>query len=168
MAQGPCHLTPLISTIPRAELPERNHTIPANVSEPSLPLIRRSERSNKGEFRSTKYMDGAYLSASISFVCSQMTHLAYLAEVSTCCDAYAAKTYGSDPDSTSIHQAMNGEFAEEYIKAMQLEVATLIRQQTWTTVPRTEGLNVLKGTCVFKLKRLPDGTLSTFKARFCA
>jgi hypothetical protein len=63
---------------------------------------------------------------------------------------------------------MNGEFAEEYIKAMQLEVATLVQQRTWKAVPRTEGLNVLKGTWVFKLKRLPDGTPSRFKARFCA
>jgi hypothetical protein len=29
-------------------------------------------------------------------------------------------------------------------------------------------MNVLKGTWVFKLKHLPDGTPSEFKARFCA
>ena len=73
-----------------------------------------------------------------------------------------------DPDAPTFHQAMNGAFAEEYIKAMQLEVATLVQQRTWTAVPRTPDLNVLKGTWVFKLKRLPDGTPSRFKARFCA
>ena len=47
-------------------------------------------------------------------------------------------------------------------------MATLILQCTWTSVPRTKDLNVLKGTWVFKLKRLPDGTPYRFKARFCA
>ncbi len=146
-----------------------------NDSPPSMP--RRSERSNKGECRSTKHMDEAYISEVVSPSSSHTTNLAYLAEVSTCCDtgienavdprAYAAKTYGSDLDSSTFHQAMNAELAEEYIKAMQLEVATLVQQQTWTTVPRTEGLNVLKGTWVFKLKRLHDGTPLRFKARFC-
>jgi hypothetical protein len=63
---------------------------------------------------------------------------------------------------------MNGEFAEEYIKAMQLEIATLIQQHTWTTVTQTPEMNVLKGTWVFKLKRLSDGTPPRFKVRFCA
>ena len=63
---------------------------------------------------------------------------------------------------------MNGEYAEEYIKAMQLEIATLVQQNTWQAVPRPPDMNVLKGTWVFRLKRLPDGTPSRFKARFCA
>jgi hypothetical protein len=29
---------------------------------------------------------------------------------------------------------MNGEFAEEYIMALQLEIATLLQQQTWISV----------------------------------
>ena len=51
---------------------------------------------------------------------------------------------------------------------MQLEITTLVQQRTWTTVPCTPDLNVLKGTWVLKLKRLQDGTPSRFKARFCA
>ena len=108
-----------------------------------------------------------------------INNLAYLAEVSTCCNSgvenvvdprvYASKTQlGADPDSPTFHQAMNGDHAEEYIKAMQLEIATLVQQKTWEVVPRTPEMNVLKGTWVFKLKRLPDGTPSRFKARFCA
>ena len=163
-------------------------TQPSSAAPPSVtigsdvpsPAVRRSERGNKGTFQSTRYIDENYL----SFVHhtggadSQTTHLAYLADVSTCCDtgienvidprAYAAKSQRMDPDAPTFHQAMNGAFAEEYIKAMQLEVATLVQQRTWTTVPRTPDLNVLKGTWVFKLKRLPDGTPSRFKARFCA
>ena len=63
---------------------------------------------------------------------------------------------------------MTRDFSEEYVKAMQLEITTLVQQRTWTTVPCTPDLNVLKGTWVFKLKRLQDGTPSRFKARFCA
>ena len=110
---------------------------------------------------------------------SQTTHLAYLAEIVTCCDtgienttdprAYASKAMKNDPDMPTFHHAINGPFAEEYIEAMQLEVATLVQQRTWKTVPQTPDLNVLlKGTWVFKLKRLPDGTPSRFMARFCA
>ena len=105
------------------------------------------------------------------------SQLAYTAELLTCHDTgisnitdprvYAAKLRGNDPDSPTFHQALNGENAEEYIKAMQEKVATLILQRTWTSVPRTKDLNVLKGTWVFKLKSLPDGTLYRFKARFC-
>ena len=51
---------------------------------------------------------------------------------------------------------------------MKLEVDTLVGQWTWESVPRTKGMNVLKSTWAFKLKRLPDGTAYRHKARFCA
>ena len=153
---------------------------PSPSVQSSSPSLRRSQRSTKGSYQSTKYMNEAYVSSldRLQQCDSQTIHLAYLAEISTCCDtgienvvdprAYAAKTQGSDPDSPTFHQAMNGEHAEEYIKAMQLEITTLVQQRTWTTVPRTAKLNVLKSTWAFKLKRLPDGTPYRFKARFCA
>ncbi|KAI2499350.1 hypothetical protein MHU86_15132 [Fragilaria crotonensis] len=142
--------------------------------------LRRSTRATKGTFQSTKYIDEAYLTSfdRIAQCDSYTTHLSYLAEISTCCDtgienvvdprAYAAKTPGSDPDMPTFHQAVNGEHAEEWIRAMQLEVETLVQQRTWTMVPRTAKINVLKSTWAFKLKRLPDGTPYRFKARFCA
>ena len=51
---------------------------------------------------------------------------------------------------------------------MKLEVDTLVGQRTWESLPRTKGMNVLKSTWAFKLKRLPDGTAYRHKARFCA
>ena len=80
---------------------------------------------------------------------------------------YATKTCcKDDPDSPTYHQAIHGRNSEEYIKAMQIEIETLILQRTRESVPRTANLNVLKGTWVlFKLKRLPDGTPYL---RFCA
>jgi hypothetical protein len=68
--------------------------------------------------------------------------LAYSTELLTCFDTgvhnitdprvYAAKTRRKDdPDFTTFHQAIHGENSEEYIKAMQIEIATLILQRTW-------------------------------------
>ena len=144
------------------------------------PSLRRSTRSNKGTFQATKYINETYLTSIDRMVQgdSYTNHLAYLAEISTCCDTglenvvdprvYLSKTPGSDPDTPTFHQAMNGEHAEQWVKAMPLEVQTLVQQRTWTTVPRISKLNVLKSTWAFKLKRLPDGTPYRFKARFCA
>ena len=63
---------------------------------------------------------------------------------------------------------MNGSDAGDYIKAMKLEIHTLVQQRTWESVLRPKDKHVLKGTWAFKLKRLPDGTAYRHKARFCA
>jgi hypothetical protein len=102
--------------------------------------------------------------------------MAYLAELHTDQDygdvdirdprIYAAKRK-SDPDMPSFHEAMKGANAEDYIAAVKTEVKGLLSQKTWTTRPRSDATKVIKSTWVFKLKRLPDGTPSKFKARFC-
>jgi hypothetical protein len=54
------------------------------------------------------------------------------------------------------------------MEAMKQEIQSLIQKSTWTTVPRSEAKNkVIESTWVFKLKQLPDGSPSKFKARFC-
>ena len=70
----------------------------------------------------------------------------------------------------SLHDALHGESSHQYIEAMKLEVSQLLKQNTWTRIPREDvpaGKKVLKGTWALKLKRLPDGTPSKYKARFC-
>lgn len=154
---------------------------PSTVGQEILsPSARRSERSNKGQYTSTRYFDEVFLTplADVKDCDDTTKNLAYLAGLHTCYDTglenisdprvYAAKQRKDDPDSPTFHQAMNGEHAEDYIQAMKLEVNTLVQQRTWTSIPRTTSMNVLKGTWVFKLKRLPDGTPLKFKARFCA
>jgi hypothetical protein len=79
---------------------------------------------------------------------------------------YAVKRK-SDPDMPSFHESMKGANAEDYIAAMKTEVKGLLSQKTWITRPRTDATKVIKSTWAFKLKRLPDGTPSKFKARFC-
>jgi Reverse transcriptase (RNA-dependent DNA polymerase) len=109
---------------------------------------------------------------------SHQVQLAYLSELLTCMDTgmvdicdprvYSAKANRADADNPIYQQAMNGSDAGEYIKAMKLEIFTLVQQRTWESVPRPPDKHVLKGTWAFKLKRLPDGTAYRHKARFCA
>jgi hypothetical protein len=104
-------------------------------------------------------------------------NLVYLAELATDMDSgdidifdpriYAATHLKNDPDSPNMHQAMHGDFVEQYTDAIKSEIASLIQQKTWTHIPRDEASRVINNTWVFKLKRLPDGTPLTFKARFC-
>ena len=111
--------------------------------------------------------------------------LAYYADMTTdfstgdvhCIDprAYAAKHKVHDPDMPSYTEALTGTHSEEYIAAMKKEISQLIKQKTWNPmfrkdVPPTQAGKrrpILKGTWAFKLKRLPDGTPSKFKARYC-
>jgi hypothetical protein len=103
-------------------------------------------------------------------------HVAYFAELHTDQDTgevdisdprvYAAKRR-SDPDMPTFQEATKGENAAEYVSAMKIEVRGLLNQKTWTTRPISEATKVIKSTWVFKLKRLPDGTPSKIKARFC-
>ena len=109
---------------------------------------------------------------------SHCSQLAYATELQTCYDTglvnitdsciYAAKRRGSNPDNPTLQQAVHGPNSEEYVNAMKLEILTLISQKTWSSVPCSAKMNILKGTLAFKLKRLPDGSAHCFKAHFCA
>jgi hypothetical protein len=147
---------------------------------PSQLPTRRSVRSTKGQYNSTRFFDEVFLTPleNVGKSDEHTRQLAYLAGLCTCYDTglenisdprmYAAKNRKDDPDLPTFHQAVNGPNAQDYIEAMKLEVNTLIQQRTWAVVSRTPNMNVLKSTWVFKLKRLPDGTPLKFKARFCA
>ena len=80
---------------------------------------------------------------------------------------YALKWH--DRDTPTYVQAMTGEDADEYYLAMAKEVHQLEEKQTWQIVDHTSicDANVLPGTWVFKCKRLPNGTIRKYKARFC-
>jgi hypothetical protein len=161
---------------------------PAPMTEPvtsSVPL-RRSSRSTKGSFHSTKYIDEVYLSSILEVPRSQYeTELAYHAELHTDLDtgelnffdphAFVAQVKKHDPDNPSYSEAMSGDDAHHYIEAMKQEINALLQQRTWTRVDRKDvpkkvdgsDRKILKGTWAFKLKRLPDGTPLKYKARYC-
>jgi hypothetical protein len=61
---------------------------------------------------------------------------------------------------------MNGENVDDYVKAMKLEIAQLVKYNTWEVTPRSgvprmpDGTeqSVLKGTWAFKMKGLIEIT----------
>jgi len=81
-----------------------------------------------------------------------------------------AHSAASKEDNPSWKQATQGKFADEYWKAMELEIATLEAINAWEVLeynPETMP-NVIRSTWAFKCKQFPDGLIKKFKARFCA
>ena len=76
----------------------------------------------------------------------------------------------SDPD-LMYHEAMMASDKELFQEAMDVEIAGLESQNTWTVVSRSSatsnGKKVLPDTWTFKRKRYPDGRIKKYKARFC-
>ena len=66
-------------------------------------------------------------------------------------------------------KALSGENAEEYFKAMDDEIPSLMRRDTWEIVSRKSvtDQNLLPGIWSLKCKRKPDLTIRKFKARYC-
>ena len=79
-----------------------------------------------------------------------------------------AKAAASREDNPNWREATNGPFADDYWKAMQVEIATLESMGAWEIVDRADDMNVIDSTWAFKCKRYPDGLIKKFKARFCA
>jgi hypothetical protein len=164
-----------------SQLPKSKESSQSSNEEP-----RRSSRVNKGVFNSERFIDQVFLSSlqdsSQSYTKSQ---LAYQADILTylktgeinCTDprAYAEKSRLHDPDTPTYHEALTGVHAHKYEEAMKIEIRQLIKQSAWrpilrSKVPTTSDgkrRSVLRGTWAFKLKRLPDGSPSKFKARYC-
>jgi len=59
-------------------------------------------------------------------------------------------------------------FADDYWKAMEVEIFTLESIDAWEVVDREDDMNVINSTWAFKCKHYPDGLIKKFKARFCA
>ena len=64
-------------------------------------------------------------------------------------------------------EALSGENSEEYFKAMDDEIQSLMRRDTWEIVSRKSVADhdVIPGTWYFKCKKKPDWTIRKFKAR---
>jgi hypothetical protein len=76
----------------------------------------------------------------------------------------------SKEDNPNWKQATRGKFADEYWKAMELEIATLEAINAWEVLEYDSETmqNFIPSTWAFKCKQLPDGLIKKFKARFCA
>jgi hypothetical protein len=71
-------------------------------------------------------------------------------------------------DNPSWQEATQGKFANDYWKAMELEIFTLESIEAWQVVDWEDEMNVISSTWAFKCKRYPDSLFKKFKARFCA
>jgi hypothetical protein len=73
-------------------------------------------------------------------------------------------------DNPSWKEATRGKFADEYWKAMELEIAILEALGVWEVLEYDSETmpNVIHLTWAFMCKRFPDGLIKKFKARFCA
>ena len=96
--------------------------------------------------------------------------------ISNCIDprAYLASSKRRDPDTPSFMEAVTGADQHEWEEALKMEIKTLLSQNTWSRVNRSDiplGVDgakhpVLKGMWALKIKRLPDGSPLKFKARY--
>ena len=57
---------------------------------------------------------------------------------------------------------------DEWNKATDSEIATLIEHGTWELVPLPKGRKAIKSKWVFRIKRDADGAVTRYKARLCA
>ena len=85
--------------------------------------------------------------------------------------AFAATTSTGDPDTMKMKEAMRSGHWAEFKQAMKTELDNLAKHKCWSGVLRSSlpsNAHVLKTTWTYKIKRLPDGSILKFKARFCA
>ena len=79
---------------------------------------------------------------------------------------YVIKSQIHDLDTPTYMEALSGENSEEYFKAMDDEIQSLTRKETWEIVIRNSiaAHNVLPGTWSLKCKMRPDLKTRKFKA----
>ncbi|GJS97884.1 ribonuclease H-like domain-containing protein [Tanacetum coccineum] len=78
---------------------------------------------------------------------------------------YAGHVSTISPLPRSYKEAFND---PNWRNAMFDEYNALIKNKTWTSVPRPEGANIVRCMWLFRHKFLADGTLSRYKARLVA
>jgi hypothetical protein len=82
----------------------------------------------------------------------------------------ALKGKAKDPDLPSTREALTGPHAEKFWTSMNSEIESLQAKSSWEIVERSSmpaGMKAVPGTWVHRVKRLPCGTLSKFKSRWC-
>ena len=79
-----------------------------------------------------------------------------------------AHSAASKEDNPGWREATRGKFADDYWKAMEVEIFTLESIDAWDVVEREDHMNIFNSTWAFKCKRYLDGLIKKFKARLCA
>lgn len=68
----------------------------------------------------------------------------------------------------TYEEAISSPQAENWKEAINDELNSLEKNQTWELVPLPKDSNVIGSKWVFKIKHLPNGKIDRFKARLCA
>jgi hypothetical protein len=72
-------------------------------------------------------------------------------------------------DTPAYEEAMNGPFAQDFRKSMEVEWDMLDTvMKAWEIVERQSWMKVLPSTWALRCKRFPDGMIRKLKARLCA
>ena len=72
-----------------------------------------------------------------------------------------------DPDLPSLHESLTGPHSEQFWEAVDKEIASLEGKGTWEVVDRKDvpaGIRVIPGTWCQRIKRHPDGRLTSSRA----
>jgi hypothetical protein len=77
-------------------------------------------------------------------------------------------TVANQDDNPTLKEAMNGPDAAGFMKAMEIELDTLIMMKAFVIVEKKSWMNVVSSVWAFKRKRFPDGSIRKLKARICA
>jgi hypothetical protein len=78
--------------------------------------------------------------------------------------AFKAVVKGNWKWPRNYREAMNAEDAKQWKAAMQREYDSIMKNGTWTFVPRPKGAKVVKSRWVLPVKDVNN----LYKARFCA
>ena len=84
-------------------------------------------------------------------------------------ESFSLRYLNHNTDTPTYMEALTGEHADEYYKAIDDEIHSLMITYKWEVIPRNSVSchNVLPGTCSSKCKRKPDCNIKTSKARYC-
>ena len=69
---------------------------------------------------------------------------------------------------TSLEEAMRGNDSEKWLAAINEEIDSLEKNQTWVLVPRTEDKHVITSRWAFKKKYNANGEIEKYRARLVA
>jgi hypothetical protein len=77
-------------------------------------------------------------------------------------------TIANKNDNKPLKEAKNSPDAAGFMKAMEIEINTLIQMQAFIVVDKQPWMNVVSSVWAFKWKRYPDGSIRKLKARIYA
>ena len=129
---------------------ERTADDSSNENEPdtAAPMLRRSERVNKGQRNDTWYMGDGRGSLPVG--------------------AGAALIATEMQEPNTLEEALSSEYAEQWQAAMDDEMSSLHANKTWTLESLPPGKTAIPVKWVYKIKHNKDGSIDRFKARLVA